>query len=192
MDVKPLRRLFDTISSHVRRSLSAMNVQEDSYGNLLCPVLINKTPPELQLILSRKVSEEDWNLQTLMAAIEEEVIARKRLGQSQPKAPVHKGHSKLLPLLSLLSQRDFPLLPQDVAIVTKCTVQSNVQKSLKWTNENSCFVRLDAVTHACGKVISSGIADNPIVVEHAKGSITLVFVPPRGSVACKIHLPQHP
>ena len=107
MDVKPLRRLFDTISSHVR-SLSAMNVQEDSYGNLLCPVLINKTPPELQLILSRKVSEEDWNLQTLMAAIEEEVIARKRLGQSQPKAPVHKGHSKPPPTAVTLVTKGLP------------------------------------------------------------------------------------
>ena len=79
LDVKALRRLFDTISSHVR-SLSAMNVQEDSYSNLLCPVLINKIPPELQLIVSRKVSEENWSLGKLMAAIEEEVIARERLG----------------------------------------------------------------------------------------------------------------
>ena len=108
MDVKPLRRLFDTISSHVR-SLSAMNVQEDSYGTLLCPVLINKIPPELQLILSRKVSEEDWNLQTLMAAIEEEVIARERLGQSQPKAPVHKGHNKPPPTAVTFVTKGLPM-----------------------------------------------------------------------------------
>ena len=107
LDVKALRQLFDTISSHVR-SLSAMNVQEDSYSNLLCPVLIKKIPPELQLIVSRKVSEENWNLGKLMAAIEEEVIARERLGQSQLKASVHKGHSKPSPSAVTLVTKGHP------------------------------------------------------------------------------------
>ena len=58
---------------------------------------MNFVPPELQLIVSRKVSEENWNLGKLIAAIEEEVIARERLGQSQLKASVNKGHSKSPP-----------------------------------------------------------------------------------------------
>ena len=133
LDVKALRRLFDTISSHVR-SLSAMNVQEDSYSNLLCPVLINKIPPELQLIVSRKVSEENWNLGKLMAAIEEEVIARERLGQSQLKASVHKGHSKPSPSAVTLVTKGLPTSDprccscDQTHSPTKCTEVTEVEK----------------------------------------------------------------
>ena len=82
-NVKALRRLFDNISSHMR-SLASLKVREETYGSLLCPVLINKIPPDLQLIVCRKVPEADWELKTLMSAIEEEIVARERLGPSRP------------------------------------------------------------------------------------------------------------
>ena len=53
-NVKALRRLYDNISSHIR-SLESLEVKEETYGNLLCPILITKIPAELQLIVSRKV-----------------------------------------------------------------------------------------------------------------------------------------
>ena len=79
-NVKALRRLFDTISSHMR-SLASLKIEEDSYGNLLCPVLVNKIPADMQLLISRKIPEAEWKLQSLMTAIEEEITARERLGQ---------------------------------------------------------------------------------------------------------------
>ena len=80
-NIKALRRLFDFVSSHVR-SLQSLGVEPRSYGNLLCPVLLNKIPADLQLIVSRKVSEENWNLNSLMEAIEEELTARERIGMN--------------------------------------------------------------------------------------------------------------
>ena len=74
-DVKGLRRLFDQVSSHVR-SFKSLDVGSETYGGLLCPVLVAKLPLELQLIVSRKLSEEDWNLDELLRIIEEEVVAR--------------------------------------------------------------------------------------------------------------------
>jgi len=82
-NVKALRRLFDNISSHIR-SLTSLKVKEETYGSLLCPVLINKLPPDLQLIVSRKVPEADWELKTLMSTIEEEIVASERLSPSRP------------------------------------------------------------------------------------------------------------
>ena len=38
-NVKALRRLFDNVGSHIR-SLASLAVKEETYGNLLCPVLI--------------------------------------------------------------------------------------------------------------------------------------------------------
>ena len=68
-NVRALRRLFDTVSSHVR-SLKSLGVEPESYGSLLCPVFLTKLPADLQLIISRKVSEADWNLDPLMGAVE--------------------------------------------------------------------------------------------------------------------------
>ena len=81
-NVKALRRLYDNISSHIR-SLESLEVKEETYGNLLCPILITKIPAELQLIVSRKVPEAEWKLKQLMTVVEEEIIARERLGQSK-------------------------------------------------------------------------------------------------------------
>ena len=72
--MKTLRHLFDNISSHMR-SLASLKVKEETYGSLLCPVLI-KVPPDLQLIVCRKVPKADWELKTLMSASEEEIVAR--------------------------------------------------------------------------------------------------------------------
>ena len=36
-NVKGLRRLYDNISSHMR-SLESLEVNEETYGNLLCPI----------------------------------------------------------------------------------------------------------------------------------------------------------
>ena len=70
-----MRKLFDYVSSHIR-SLGSLGVKSDSYGSILCPVLLNKIPPELQLIVGRKVPEDSWTLYILMEAIEEELMAR--------------------------------------------------------------------------------------------------------------------
>ena len=102
-NVKALRCLFDIINGHMR-SFSSLDVDEESYGSLLCPVLISKIPAELQLIVSRKVEEKDWKLKTLMATIEEEIIARERLGPTRP--PLRKGDGKLPSSATTLLSRD--------------------------------------------------------------------------------------
>ena len=52
-NVRGLRHLYD-VESHIR-SLKLLGVAPNSYGALLSPVLLNKLPPELCLIISRKV-----------------------------------------------------------------------------------------------------------------------------------------
>ncbi len=80
-NIRTLRRLFDSVSSHIR-SLKSLALKSDSYGSLLCPVLLAKLPADLQLIISRKVSEEDWKLELLMAAVEA-ITARERIRVNQ-------------------------------------------------------------------------------------------------------------
>ena len=100
-NTRALRRLFDDISCHVR-SLKSLGIESDSYGNLLCPVLLNKIPADLQLIVSRKVSEADWNLDLLMVAIEEEVTARERVGAGHGRPSLRRGEYKSPPTATTL------------------------------------------------------------------------------------------
>ena len=68
---------WDTYQSHVR-SLKSLGIEASSYGALLSPVLLAKLPPELRLIVSRKVSDTDLNMDDLHTTFEEELTARER------------------------------------------------------------------------------------------------------------------
>ena len=85
-DTRALRKLFDYVNSHIR-SLGCLGVESDSYGSILCPVLLNKIPPELhvQLIVSCKVPEHSWTLDKLMEAIEEELMAHEKVSAGQSR-----------------------------------------------------------------------------------------------------------
>ena len=100
-NTRALRKLFDNISGHVR-SLKSLGIEPESYGGLLCPVLLNKIPQDLQLISSHRISESDWNLDLLMAAIEEELTARERICASQGRPFPCKTEQRTLPTATTL------------------------------------------------------------------------------------------
>ena len=100
-NTRALRRLFDNISCHIR-SLKSLGVDSDSYGSLLCPVFLNKIPADLQLIVSRKVSEDEWNLDLLMTAIEEEITARERVSAGQSRPSIRRSEYKSPPTATTL------------------------------------------------------------------------------------------
>ena len=77
-NIKGLRRLYDYIETHIR-SLRSLGVESSSYGTLLASILINKIPEELQLIVSRKNGAKDWNLDSLMVILGEELQVRERM-----------------------------------------------------------------------------------------------------------------
>ena len=70
-NLRGLRHLFDSVESHVR-CLKSLGVTADSYGSLLSSVLLNKLPPDIRLLVSRKVPEDDWSLDVLLKELEEE------------------------------------------------------------------------------------------------------------------------
>ena len=77
-DVKGLRHLYDVIESNIR-SLRSLDVSADSYGSLLSSVLMNKLPPELRLIATRKFGGTDSGyFSVLLEDIEEEVQVREQ------------------------------------------------------------------------------------------------------------------
>ena len=77
-DVNGLRKLFDTIDTHVR-SLKNLNHELDRYGPLLIPIIASKTPNELNLIISRKFDSTDsWDIEIILNALKTDITAREK------------------------------------------------------------------------------------------------------------------
>jgi len=88
--VRALRHFHDVVESNVR-SLKALGVAAETYGSLLASVLMNKLPGDLRLIIGRKIGEADWQLDTIMTELQQEIEAHERANplavsnQSNPK-----------------------------------------------------------------------------------------------------------
>ncbi len=63
-------------------------------------MLISKLPPDLQLLISRTVSEGEWKLDSLMKAIEDEVSARERVTNQSRRRNEHRPPPSATSLVS--------------------------------------------------------------------------------------------
>ena len=75
--LKQLRQFFDRIENHIC-SLQSLGIESESYGKLLIPLIMEKLPGELRLIISRKIEQDVWDLDTLLKALNGELEARER------------------------------------------------------------------------------------------------------------------
>ena len=55
-----------------------MDTSSESYGSLLIPVIVNKLPKELQLVISRKLEKGKWDVEQFMKEFKTELEARER------------------------------------------------------------------------------------------------------------------
>ena len=89
--LKELRRLYDTTESHIR-SLKSLGVEAASYGSVVSSVLLAKLPPDMRLIVSRRVSPSDeMKVEDLLGLFEEELVARERAAGSNPTSAHAQG-----------------------------------------------------------------------------------------------------
>ena len=87
--LRDLRKLYHHIESHVR-SLRSLGIEATSYGALLSPVLLSKLPPDLRLIVSRKVSDTELDVDALLTTFEKELTARERTNPQPTRRNVEK------------------------------------------------------------------------------------------------------
>lgn len=77
-DVTALRNLYDECEIQIR-SLESLGVHSDTYGCLLCPVLMQLLPEDIALAYTRKSdSNGEWKVQDLIQFLEKEVQGRER------------------------------------------------------------------------------------------------------------------
>lgn len=85
-NLRGLRQLYDKVESHIR-SLKALDVRPESYGTMLTSVLLKKLPPEVRLIIGRKVKGSEPRIEELLGMIEEELTVRERTSSDDNPNP---------------------------------------------------------------------------------------------------------
>ena len=67
-----LQIFYDSVESHIR-GLSSLGKSEQSYGDLLIPIIMGKLSTDIRKNLVREHSNPQWNLPDLTAAILKEI-----------------------------------------------------------------------------------------------------------------------
>ena len=73
--VSRLSSFYNTIESHIR-SLLTMGLNPSHYGPLLIPVILERLPDAIKLLITRKLGKNNWKILELVECIMEEVDAR--------------------------------------------------------------------------------------------------------------------
>ena len=67
-----LRMFYDSVESHIR-GLSSLEKSEQSYGDLLVPIIMSKLSTKVRRNVAREHSNSQWILSDLMAALQKEI-----------------------------------------------------------------------------------------------------------------------
>ena len=76
-EIKKIRMIYDHVEANVK-GLDALGIAPGTYGSLLVPVMMNKLPEELRLIITRHFKGGEWNLTELLETPKGEIEARER------------------------------------------------------------------------------------------------------------------
>lgn len=77
-DVSALRQLYDECEIQIR-SLESLAVVSDTYGGMLCPILLQMMPEDMALDYSRQRGEDDeWKVRDILRFLQKEVQSRER------------------------------------------------------------------------------------------------------------------
>ncbi|XP_074644270.1 uncharacterized protein LOC141901090 [Tubulanus polymorphus] len=73
-DMQSLMEFSDKLETYIR-GLSALGKNEDSYGDLLTPIILDKLPGMIRRQITRDNNGANWNLQSLRDALSREITA---------------------------------------------------------------------------------------------------------------------
>ena len=74
-NLEALRKLYNDIENCMR-NLKSLKIESSTYGYLLIPLLKEKIPDELNMIISRKFSGNVWTLELMLKYFNEELQAK--------------------------------------------------------------------------------------------------------------------
>ena len=75
-NLEALRKLYNDIENCMR-NLKSLKIESSTYGYLLIPLLKEKIPDELNMIISRKLSGKVWRLELMLNILTKSYRRRK-------------------------------------------------------------------------------------------------------------------
>ena len=76
-ETKKLRDICDQLESHVR-SLQNIAINSETYGSFLSPVIMSKIREELRIAITRDLSTEEWDLESMLQIFRKELQIREK------------------------------------------------------------------------------------------------------------------
>ena len=73
--VNELRKLLDHILIHVR-SFKTLEIRSKHYGPLVIPIILEKLPDKICLVISRKLGTNNWCVDDVLEILKHEIAAR--------------------------------------------------------------------------------------------------------------------
>lgn len=93
-DVNALRQLYDECEIQIR-SLESLGVVSETYGSLLCPILLQMIPDDIALEYSRQRGVDDeWKVSEIIGFLQKEVQSRERALQMLKSPNQQKAESR--------------------------------------------------------------------------------------------------
>ena len=92
-NLKGLHNLFDKVETQVL-GLKSLGVPSSTYGSFLSSILMTKLLHDLRLLVSRRVPDDDWDLDSLMRILDEEIGARERAATMLTPHPIYRRQGK--------------------------------------------------------------------------------------------------
>lgn len=98
-NLRGLRRLHNDVETHIQ-SLHALKVSSAAYSSMPVPVLLNKLPLEVHLIVSRKTVSTACDVEMILDAVEKELTAREHPPNYYSHRQQERYHSTSTTLLT--------------------------------------------------------------------------------------------
>ena len=76
-DIQGLRLLHDQVECSMR-NLRSLDVDISTYGVLLVPLVTEKLPNYLRLLMARKFKNDKWEIKEMLEILKEELVAKER------------------------------------------------------------------------------------------------------------------
>ena len=147
-NIKELRKLYNYVENCVR-NLKSLKLDTSGYGSLLIPILKDRLPDEINMIISRQFCRKVWNLDKVMEFFNNELRAQEDCCVSlSNKSENGKGKRDPYTASGLFSQTGKPpclYCNEEGHFPSKCSKVSN-HKSLKdiLRKKGRCFICLDS------------------------------------------------
>ena len=128
-NVTKLTSLYNAVESNIR-SLMTMGLNPSHYGPLLIPVILERLPDSIKLIVTRKLGKNNWHISDFINCIKEEIDARENCdfmkGKNDYEHLRNTTHLLLVCVFFRLSQNEtlhMPYLRSSVGIISNSSTE---------------------------------------------------------------------